>query len=125
MEEAKRASRRPHSAELRARVLAECLQPGASVARVAMTHGLNANLVHKWRRAAEAAKARPAARAVTQGDAGAFISLAMPPHAAAAALPDIRIELRRGATAMTITWPSAASADCAAWIRELFIEPRR
>ncbi len=119
MEEAKRSSRRPHSAELKARVLAECLQPGASVAKVAMTHGLNANLVHKWRRVTESVTARSAARALTQEGASAFIALAMPPQAVAAAPLDIRIELRRGATAMTITWPSTAAADCASWMREL------
>jgi transposase len=30
---------------------------------------------------------------------------------------EIRIELRRGATAMTIRWPVAAGAECAAWLR--------
>jgi transposase len=34
-------------------------------------------------------------------------------------LADIRMELRRGATNMAITWPAAAAADCAAWMREL------
>jgi transposase len=33
--------------------------------------------------------------------------------------PDIHIELRRGATSMTITWPATAAGDCAAWMREL------
>jgi transposase-like protein len=47
MEETKRVPRRPHSEELKTRVLAECMQQGASVAKVAMSHGLNANLVHK------------------------------------------------------------------------------
>ena len=32
---------------------------------------------------------------------------------------DIQIELRRGATAVKITWPIAAAVDCAAWMREL------
>ena len=32
---------------------------------------------------------------------------------------DIQIELRRGATAVKITWPVAVAADCAAWMREL------
>jgi hypothetical protein len=32
---------------------------------------------------------------------------------------DIQIELRRGATAMKITWPIAAATECAAWMREL------
>jgi len=38
------------SPELKAMVLAECERPGASVAKVAMAHGVNANLVHGWRR---------------------------------------------------------------------------
>ena len=38
------------SPELKAMVLAECERPGASVANVAMAHGVNANLVHGWRR---------------------------------------------------------------------------
>jgi transposase len=32
---------------------------------------------------------------------------------------DIRIELRRGATSITVTWPTDAAAECAAWMREL------
>ena len=46
----RRASRRRHPAELKNKVLAACEEPGASVAAVAQAHGLNANLVHKWRR---------------------------------------------------------------------------
>ena len=38
------ATRRRHSAELKARVLDACAEPGASVARIALEHGLNANL---------------------------------------------------------------------------------
>jgi transposase len=40
--------RRVHGAELKAKVLAQCREPGASVAPVAMANGLNANLVRKW-----------------------------------------------------------------------------
>ncbi|GAA4350373.1 hypothetical protein GCM10023165_37720 [Variovorax defluvii] len=43
------SSRRVHSAELKARILAECRQPGASVSGVAIAHGLNTNVVRKWR----------------------------------------------------------------------------
>ena len=39
--------RRRHSAGFRAQDLAECEAPDASVAAVAQSHGLNANLVHK------------------------------------------------------------------------------
>ena len=42
-------------------------------------------------------------------------------RAPAAPMPvdEIRIELQRGATAIKVTWPSTAAADCAAWLREL------
>ena len=108
MKESKRVSRRRHGAELKAQILGECAQPGASVASIAMSHGINANVVHKWRRQASAATTPVAS----------FIPVALPAPAATP-LQDIRVELRRGATIMTITWPSAAAAECAAWMREL------
>jgi transposase len=40
--------RRRHGAEFKALVLAECQEPGPSVAAVALAHGLNVNLVRKW-----------------------------------------------------------------------------
>jgi transposase-like protein len=40
-----RSDGRVHGAEFKARVLAECQQPGASVVAVALAHGLNVNLV--------------------------------------------------------------------------------
>ena len=41
--------RRRHSSELKAKVLAACDEPGASISGVALAHGLNTNLVRKWR----------------------------------------------------------------------------
>ena len=109
MTEAKRVTRRRHSAEVKAQVLAECAEPGASVAQVAMAHGINANVVHKWR--------RNASGKLLAGPA-AFVPVSV--HESIAAPPaDIRVELRHGATSMAVTWPVAAAADCAAWMREL------
>jgi transposase len=110
MQDFRKLPRQRYGAELKAQILSECEQPGASVARVAMSHGVNANVVHKWRRLAHADAAT--------GTVPAFIPVALPAPASPVA-QDIRIELRRGATAMTITWPVAAADDCAAWIREL------
>jgi transposase len=108
MKDSKKIVRRRHSAELKALVLSECARPGASVAGVALSHGINANVVHKWRRLAGAAPLPVAS----------FVPVALPAPTCAAPA-DIRIELRRGATSMTITWPVAAAADCASWMREL------
>jgi transposase len=55
--------RRRFSKTFKAKIVAACHQPGASVAGVALANGLNANLVHRWRRAAktESATYRPRA----------------------------------------------------------------
>lgn len=114
MELSKPASRRRHGEELKARVLAECNQPGASVAAVALANGLNANLVHRWRRLAEG---KTAASSVMDCRVPAqFIPLAVEPAPAGA---EIRIEVRRGATLVTVNWPQAAASQCAAWLGEL------
>ena len=44
-------TRRRHSAAFKRKLLELIEQPGASVAAVALEHGVNANLVFKWRRA--------------------------------------------------------------------------
>ena len=107
MTDPRKLSRRRHSKELKAQVLAECAQPGASVARVALSHGINANVVHKWRRQAVGTVDAPAP---------SFVPLALPAPTTAS---DIRIELQHGATRMAVTWPAAAAVECAAWMREL------
>jgi transposase len=47
MQDTRRRPRRRHSGAFKAEVLAACTHPGASVASVALAHGVNANLVHR------------------------------------------------------------------------------
>ena len=118
----KQAPRRRHDAELKARVVAACNEPGASVAAVAHANDLNANLVHKWRRDRGAV---PLPAAPARAKAPEFLAVSLPAPAAAATAaaavpaPAIRVELRRGATTVSVNWPLVGAADCAAWLREL------
>lgn len=116
--QSKRAPRRRHGKALKAQVLAECSEPGASVAAVALAHGLNANLVHKWRRGAQRTPEATQAAPVADPGAAIFVPLQLP-QPAHATPADIRIELRRGATSVTVSWPAESAAECAAWMREL------
>jgi transposase len=118
--------RRRHSAELKTLVLEQCAAPGASVAKVAMSHGVNANIVHGWRKLAReregAAMSPPSPTtlpAKTAASVPQFLPVSMAQTTSPQAPVDIQIELRRGAAAMKITWPIAAAAECAAWMREL------
>ncbi len=119
MEDKSRSARRYRAPELKKAVLDEC-RAGASVASVAMAHGLNANLVHKWRRREQG---KVVAAAPTPIPAQTFIPLAItsraPPAPIAPTPPacaeprELRIELRRGAIVATVSWPMSATAECA------------
>ena len=119
--------RRRHSAAFKAQVLAACSEPGASVAAVALSFGLNDNLVHQWRRGRGASPVRSAT--TVAAPASEFVVLSLPTPApppasapsptAAAPAETIRLELKRGALGVSVVWPISAAADCAAWLREL------
>jgi transposase len=117
----KRQARRRHDDELKAKVLAACDEPGASVAAVAQAHALNANLVHKWRRLRVGRLVRPDPVA-GHAEVAQFVALPLPaaPTASAPA-PDaqIQVQLKRGATTVVVSWPSAAAGECAVWLRGL------
>ena len=131
--------RRRHSDELKAKVLAACDEAGASISGVALAHGLNTNLVRKWRsgrgvkRASRAITPAAASTAPVAPSAPAeFVAIEMPapPRAAARASAEpnvtapigdslIQIELRRGPLHLNVRWPTAAAGDCRAWLSEL------
>jgi transposase len=112
------APRRRHSAQLKAEVVAECRQPGASVAAIALARGLNANLAHGWLSLSKAAK--QSCNSVERPGDARFIELQLPPSMATAApRRDIQIELPRGAMTVCVTWPTESASECATWMREL------
>jgi len=132
--------RRRHSDELKAKVLAACDAPGASISGVALAHGLNTNLVRKWRsgRGAKFAGTANTPAAASQapsaplGTTPEFVAIEMraPSKAAVRAAtevmaaakiaePLIQIELRRGPLHLDVRWPASAAEDCTAWLREL------
>ncbi|MCX9157970.1 transposase [Niveibacterium sp. 24ML] len=120
MQESQRRSRRAHSAAFKSKVVAESEAVGASVAQVALRHGVNANLVHRWRRAAQ--RGLPAV-----AQAPAFLPLVIPTAAPVTSSPspaqssaasEIRIELRRGTATVSVSWPASAAAECGTWLAE-------
>jgi transposase-like protein len=134
--------RRRHSDELKAKVVAACDEPGVSISGVALAHGLNANLVRKWRsgRGTQRGGMALTPTAAIQGPPALlgstpeFIALEMPASAKAAAraaappmatapvpigTSSIQIELRRGPLHLNVRWPTAAAEDCRAWLSEL------
>jgi len=92
--------RRRHSPEFKARLVADCQKPGASVSRVALDNGLNANMLRRWINEALRAGNEPSTTP-------AFVPVNMP--AAATPVVDkrsaIRIEIPRAGGPFVVEWP--------------------
>ena len=110
--------RRHHPEEFKLAVIEACCEPGALVAGIAMANGVNANQVRRWmrKRGIEPPTRRVAMPVLEATPAPAFVQLPMAPTMPI--LGDIRIEVRRGNTAIKVEWPVQASGDCAAWLRD-------
>lgn len=109
---------RLHSVQFKAEVVKACRHPGVRMAAVALASGLNANVPRRWVRQAEqtglVAPAAPGGSEVATNPEiePAFVPLALPTREPEPAT-ETRIELCRGANAVTVTWPAAATAECA------------
>jgi transposase-like protein len=119
-----RRRRRKHSAEFKASVVQACLQPGISMAAVALANGLNATMLRKWVMEAERVQRLSVLPPPTEVSSNAvaprvegFVALQLAPEPVAPT--DIRIELQRAGTTISVSWPSTAATECAVWLREL------
>ena len=104
--------RHSYSKSFKAQVIAECAQADTSIANVALTHNVNANLVHKW------------IRVSTQKNLAqqtAFIPVkATPPIATHQVLPaTIQIEVPYSKGVVVVSWPAESAAACSAFLRDL------
>ena len=81
----------------KAQVVQECLQPGATVSSVAISHGINANVIRKW---LPLYRDQPAAASLP-----AFVPLKAPPKRPMAG------------QVITVKWPTSDPEGCAQFIR--------
>ena len=109
-------TRRQHSEEFKAQVIAASLKPGVSQSAVAQANGLNANLLRKWVKAhREGRLRRPKAMSVVA--APGTVPTLVP--VTVQTTGDIRIEIRRKQTLVQIAWPTSQAPACAHWLRDL------
>lgn len=117
-----RIRRRRHSPEFKAALIAACRQPGVSLASVALSNGVNANLLRRWvidaegRSSGDLMKSGSVVPVPTAPSTGFVPATIASPAAHAQA---IEVELRRGPLAIRVSWPASASGDCGAWLRDL------
>ena len=101
--QAKKRQRRTHSPAFKPQVLRECAEPGASVAAVAQRHGLNANLIHKWKSMPRLARPE------------GFMPVALPVRQAAASSDKVLFEVE----GLKVHWPLSAIERALPWLQGL------
>ena len=114
---------RTYTAQFKAELVAACGQPGVSIAGLAGQHAMNANVLHRWLKEHhrsgrhQLAAHSPAAAAApeTASPLAAFIPLELPAAAPQPEAREIKVELRKGALSMALTWPVSAAAEFARW----------
>jgi transposase len=130
---AQRRTHRTYTPQFKAELVAMCQKPGASIAAVALQHGMNANLLHRWRKewaqglhrleggitTAVATPQSPAFVPIELGTAASIAASEQSSFAASTPATDIRIECQRPGMSVTVHWPLSAADQCAQMLREL------
>ena len=124
-----RPRRREYSAQFKTSVLEQCRQPGTSLAGIALGHGINPNMVHRWMRED---RQRQELLELQRGTSP-FMPLQLPPSPGVGSSPDlakcvgaeqsaasegIRIEIQRAGGKVSVTWPLQSANACGVWLRE-------
>ena len=130
---AQRRTHRTYTSQFKAELVAMCHKPGASIAAVALQHGMNANLLHRWRKewaqglhrmedgitTTVATPQTPAFIPIELSSAASTAASEQPCVASSTPAADIRIECQRPGMSVTVRWPLSGAAECAQMLREL------
>lgn len=129
-----RRTHRTYTPQFKAELVAMCQTPGTSIAAVALQHGMNTNVLHRWLKewaqGMHRFDAGPATATVAPRTPPAFVPLdpsavtsmtatEQPGMAASTPATDIRIECQRPGISVTVHWPLSGAAQCAQMLREL------
>ena len=121
----KRTYRR-HTPEFKARVVAACREPGASVAEIALAHQLNANRVRRGLKdppegaPREGFGGQPRASVGRCGEtrSATLVPVAIVSEEGPVAAP-IEVEICRSGMVVQRRWPVASAGFCVQWLRDL------
>ena len=116
------AKRKRYTKAFKHKLISACSQPGASVAGIALEHGLNANMLRKWIRVAQNGQRQ------SNFDPPGFVALPMPGNVPApsrspvmqnAVTESIRMEIPYRHQSINISLPVSQMDRCLALLREL------
>ncbi|WP_434559385.1 IS66-like element accessory protein TnpA [Pseudomonas sp. R1-6] len=97
--------RNSYPRQFKAQVVQECLQPGATISSVAISHGINANVIRKW---------IPLYREQPPATLPAFVPVKIAPKRPTET--SAILELPFGEQTITVRWPSSDPEGCARFV---------
>ncbi len=113
--------RRRHTAAFKAQVIEACLQPGVSVAAVALANQINANMLRNWIKAHRVRQPGGLVETRDRSELAATTTL-VPVKVDAPASQgggEIRIEVRQSQRVVQVSWPVSEASQCVRWLKEL------
>jgi len=114
----RRKPRVNYSVEFKAQIVAQCLLPHVSIASIARTHNLNANVLHRWVREHEKSTALPTLGIpISRPAAPTFIEIDPPLVTVqrSGAVTDgskLILSLRKSDLSVDIEWPVSHTYEC-------------
>jgi len=102
--------RRRYTAEFKQRLVALC-QPGVSVSAIALTHGLNANLLRKWIGQNQNELSAPVSSELSK-----LVAVQVDLPAQSSCSDAIEISLHQNNAHINIRWPVNQAHACASWL---------
>lgn len=96
-----------------------------SLAALALGHGMNANVVHRWLKEDartgnhQLSKPDASSAVIAKAVAVEFVQLPLPAAAFEPERQCIEVELCKGALTLRVTWPANLAADFASWTAAL------
>ncbi len=114
-----RRTHRTYTPAFKAELVAACQQPGTSIAALANSHGMNANVLHRWLKEHERTgchqpiASQPSIAPPPSPSMPEFIPLCLSNPTTEAVPAELKVELRKGPLSMTVTWPMHVAADFA------------
>jgi transposase len=119
-----RRGHRTYTAQFKVEMVAACLKPGASISALALSQGMNPNVVHRWLREYERqglhdVNAMGASQSKASALVGEFVPLPLLTTASKNKTTTIEVELRKGDLYLNVRWPADLSAEFATWAAAL------
>ena len=115
--------RRTYSAAFKTELVSQCLQLGVSSAAVAVSHGMNPNVLRRWIKERGGAQEveREASRTISHDAPPAFVALPLNPvvPTRVGSGSNIQMQVQRNGTTVLVSWAPEHIAGSAAWVREV------